>query len=178
MVCVAFRSALFISQIRTTAVDLALLVFDFRRQVFVLAAIQDIDIQRPILRVVSRRHIQVLNSRTILDFVGRRRDKDIERCVSTLLSVLHDREIRRLQKQSLLVCHDRSDDVYHLGQVGHLHNVGVAKERVEKHSHRQAHLQSCKSLPAFRDYRCGTKHSTRRRQHKAVVDSLVPTVPV
>jgi hypothetical protein len=59
-----------------------------------------------------------------------------------MLALFDDGKIDRSQEESLLVGHDRRNDVDHLRQVGHLHDIGAAEEHIEKHAHRQRVLRT------------------------------------
>jgi hypothetical protein len=52
-----------------------------------------------------------------------------------LFGVLGDGEVDGLEEETVLVGEDGRDDVDDLRQVGHLHDVRVADERVEEHAH-------------------------------------------
>ena len=81
--------------------------------------------------------------------VSRRRDPNIQCRISALLAVFDNRKVNRLQKEALLVGHDRRDDIDHLREIGHLDDVGVTEERIEEHPHRQRIFEVVDLLELF-----------------------------
>ena len=71
----------------------AFLIFDPRRDVFVLAVIQDVHVDHAFRRVVRARNVKVAQRRAVADSIGVGEDKNIQRFIAALLRKFHQREV-------------------------------------------------------------------------------------